>query len=105
MRVVVFCACLFATLAQAVDELPELAPPPPVPSGTDEMEPEVTIKRRGEERVEEYRVNGQLYMVKITPAKGLPYYLMDTDGDGSLDSRRGDLDPMLLVPHWTIFRW
>ncbi len=104
MRVALFCVCLFASVAYAVDELPDLSPPP-VPTGTDEAEPEVTIKRRGEERVEEYRINGQLYMVKITPAKGPSYYLMDSDGDGSLDSRRGELDPKLLVPHWTIFRW
>jgi hypothetical protein len=30
---------------------------------------------------------------------------MDTTGDGELESRRGELDPKLLVPNWVIFRW
>lgn len=91
-------------LAADRDGLPDLAPPPP---GTvsDEMEPEVTIRRQDDGRIEEYRINGQLYMVKVTPAKGPPYYLMDTNGDGELESRRGELDPKLLVPNWAIFRW
>lgn len=96
--------CLPLGLAMAQDELPDIRPAP-VPSGQDEMEPEVTIQQRGEEVVEEYRINGQLYMVRITPAKGPAYYLIDTDGDGELESRRGGLDPQLLVPHWTILRW
>ena len=91
--------------AEIPPALPEIEPPP-VPTGTsDDMEPEVTISRRGEETIEEYRINGELYMVKVIPAKGVPYYLMDADGDGSLETRRGELDPRLLVPSWSIFRW
>lgn len=37
-------------------------------SGLDpSLEPEVTITEGKDETVEEYRVNGQLYMIKITP--------------------------------------
>ncbi len=68
-------------------------------------EPEVTITTSGENAsVEEYRVNGRLFMIKITPAKGFPYYLIDTDGDGDLDSRRNDLEG-LPVNQWILFRW
>ena len=82
------------------------APPPAMPSDErEEMEPEVTIIRRDDRTVEEYRINGQLYMVKVTPAKGYPYYLVDADGDGELESRRNELDPRMLVPSWVIFRW
>ena len=92
-------------LAETGAGLPDLTPPP-VPTGTtEEMEPEVTIQQRGEQRIEEYSINGQVYMIKVVPAKGVPYYLIDTDGDGELESRRGELDPKLLVPSWTIFRW
>jgi hypothetical protein len=35
--------------------------------------------------VTEYRVNGALSMVRITPARGPTYYLIDSDGDGRLD--------------------
>ncbi len=68
-------------------------------------EPEITITRSQAEIIEEYRANGQLYMIKITPRKGFTYYLVDTDGDGSLDSRKNELDEGLLIPQWTLFRW
>ncbi len=68
-------------------------------------EPEITITRSQAEIIEEYRANGQLYMIKITPRKGFTYYLVDTDGDGSLDSRKNELDEGLLIPSWTLFRW
>lgn len=96
---------LTPALAADTDGLPDLTPPPLPGTVSDEMEPEVTIRRQDGGRIEEYRINGQLYMVKITPAKGPSYYLMDTNGDGELESRRGELDPKLLVPNWAIFRW
>lgn len=70
----------------------------------EELQPEVTIVRRGNETIEEYRVGGQLYMIKITPSNGIPYYLMDTDGDGSLETRRNDLENPSVV-QWRIFTW
>lgn len=91
-------------------------PPPPALEATQEAtppaaedepaapEPEVTIIKRKEEIIEEYRVNGQLYMVKITPNKGYPYYLIDTDGDGSFETRRNELDNPP-VTQWKILRW
>ena len=85
---------------------PTDAPPPALPSDEREaMEPEVTIIRREDRTVEEYRINGQLYMVKITPSKGYPYYLVDADGDGNLETQRNELDPKILVPSWVILRW
>ena len=81
---------------------------PPVPSGTNEageLEPEVTIIKRGTDVIQEYRMNGQLYMIKIVPQIGLPYYLVDRDGDGQLESRYNKLEPDILVPSWMIYRW
>jgi hypothetical protein len=95
--------------AFAAEPPPETEPlPEPLPAltqGDAELEPEVTIIKRDDETVEEYRVNGQLYMVKITPAKGYPYYLIDTDGDGRLDTRNSNLEPRIMVPTWMILRW
>ncbi len=87
--------------------------PPPMPTGeaeksTDEensLEPQVTIIRRAESTIEEYRVNGQLYMVKMTPDVGEPYYLVDTDGDGSLETTRHSLDANHNIPQWILFSW
>lgn len=69
------------------------------------LEPEVTIVQQGENRVEEYRINGKLYMIKVVPQKGFPYYLMDNDGDGNMETRRNDLDPDIVAPRWTLFRF
>ena len=111
MRYLLPLICLFspALLAQ------EAAPVPPAmpeqaevvdntPIQDEELQPEVTILHRDGDVVEEYRVGGQLYMVKITPNKGLPYYLVDSDGDGSLETRRNELDNPEVVK-WRIFSW
>ena len=81
---------------------------PPIPSGTgeaEELEPEVTIIKRGTDVIQEYRMNGQLYMIKVVPQVGFPYYLIDRDGDGELESRYNKLEPDILVPSWMIYRW
>jgi len=81
----------------------------PAPAGDNAAslpeEPDVTIIHRGKERVEEFSINNQIYMIKITPAKGYPYYLIDTTGDGSFDTRRAGLKQNVVVPQWVLFRW
>jgi len=86
---------------------PEPAIPPPMLTEEEAsaINPEVTIIRKKEQLIEEYRINGQIYMIKITPNKGYPYYLVDSNGDGNLDARRNDLDPELMIPKWIIFSW
>lgn len=77
--------------------------PPPVESG-EALEPEVTIIRREDATIEEYRVNGRLYKVKVTPAVGPPYYLVDRNGDGRM-VRMNELQEGFVVPQWVIFSW
>lgn len=95
----------------AQNQRPQLAepqPPPPIPADAvpdEELEPEVTIIQRGEVTIQEYRVNGRLYAVQIIPKAGRPYYLVDTDGDGDLESKRFELDSGLLIPGWVIMSW
>lgn len=68
--------------------------------------PEVTIRRRGDQGViEEYRAGGVLYMIKVNPSKGVSYYLVDTDGDGNLETRYNDLQGGMLIPAWVFLRW
>ncbi|UUD62472.1 DUF2782 domain-containing protein [Pseudomonas seleniipraecipitans] len=66
-------------------------------------EPDVTIRQDGDRTVEEYRVNGFLYAIKVTPKGGKPYFLVRADGsDGSFV--RSD-SPDMLIPAWEIFSW
>lgn len=80
------------------------APPPPPMASDDSDEPQVTITKQGEQTVEEYRANGVLYMIKITPKVGAPYYLVDDRGDGRFMRREG-LDSGLRPPRWILKRF
>jgi hypothetical protein len=77
--------------------------PEPLRDG-ESIEPEVNIIQKDDRTIEEYRVNGELYMVKVTPVVGHPYYFIDTDGDGSLDSKQFELASGM-VPSWIVFKW
>lgn len=109
-------AALFSATAMAADKekfgtLP--APPAPVenyrapaaapePAPADEAipEPEVTIVSRGEDRHEEFRLGGRLYMIKVTPKRGRPYYLIDRDGKGEF--ARSEFAPAVSPPTWVL---
>lgn len=83
--------------------------PPPIPkkveSGETLDQPSVTIKETPDKRVEEYSINGKVYAIRITPKGGTPYYLVDADGDGNLETRSNELDPDFLINNWVIFSW
>jgi hypothetical protein len=68
---------------------------------TKPLEPQVTITRRGEDKVEEFRISGKLYMMKVTPSHGVPYYLLDHSGNGQW-VRQDSKDAGLRVPMWVI---
>jgi hypothetical protein len=103
-----FALVLTAGTAQADDPLMDeyLSAPTLPPSSVtgDAVEPEVTIRERGEDVIYEYRVRGQLYMVKVAPVVGPPYYLLDTNGDGILDVRE-DRPWNMATPQWLLFEW
>ncbi|WP_374266175.1 DUF2782 domain-containing protein [Zoogloea sp.] len=111
-RIQDFAALLLAVTASAwaqqqppkLEPLPEPPPPPPGMELDAEQEPQVTIVKKGEDTVEEYRVNGQLYMIKVTPPHGVPYYLYDDVGNGDF-MRRDAHDGGVRVPKWVIKRW
>lgn len=82
--------------------LPEPPPPPPGMADTS-LEPQVTIRKQGEDKVEEYRMNGRLYMIKVTPPHGKPYYLVDRKGTGSFTQEETAVgDKGISVPMWVI---
>lgn len=102
---------LLAPLAlMAADQPPQLEPlpePPPAPAGYEPdplNEPQVTITKKGEETVEEYRINGELYMQKITPSHGVSYYLVKESVDGGW-ARMDGPGERIAVPQWILFRF
>ena len=100
-----FAGLLSAHAASLPPDLQPIPEPPPLPAGaTDEFEPEITITQRGEDKVEEYRHNGKVYMVKVTPPHGVSYYLVDEHGDGVM-VRKDTLTSGTRPPMWVIKRW
>ncbi len=93
---------LFAEESAAQPQPPDL--PPKVESG-EVLEPDVTIVESDKGTTEEYRINGRLYMVKITPIAGPAYYLLDTNGDGVLDVREAARPGNNSIPQWVLFSW
>lgn len=69
------------------------------------IQPEVVIRDKPDRLIEEYRKGGRIVMIKVTPKKGVVYYLVDTDGDGYLDTRENQLPDNVLIPQWKIFQW
>jgi hypothetical protein len=88
-----------------LEPLPEPPPPPPGLEDEDVTEPEVTIQQRGEDIHEEYRLNGQLYMIRVTPPSGISYYLVDPSGAGSFARQDGGLGGNVSPPMWVIKRF
>ncbi len=99
------------TAAYAAEDVP----PPPQDASPDEDKPassvpspndnkEVTIIRKKDATIEEVRVNGRLRYAKITPKKGKPYYLYDSNGDGVLDATENDIKSAN-VNQWILMKW
>lgn len=72
---------------------------PEIPAGAVES----TRTESNGDAISEYRVAGQLRMVRVTPARGPVYYLIDSNGDGRLDSSKGE-GPVSPV-YYKLFEW
>lgn len=119
-----FSLFVFSTLTFAVDDIPpslnkeEKAftttntsnneAPPSLPDEADDSrnipQPEVRIIRKKDVVIEEYRVNGHLRFIKITPSIGNPYYMVDTDGDGVLETREDNFSNPP-INQWILLEW
>jgi len=85
--------------------VPEPPPPPPGYELDPALEPQVTIIKRGTDTVEEFRLNGRLYMLRVTPAHGVPYVMIDRLGNGGFVPVDTDLSQQIRPPMWVIFSW
>ena len=87
-----------------LEPLEEVPPPPKVIDGEVlEGEPQVTIRKKGAETIEEYRINGEMYMMKVTPEHGVPYYLHKEDQQGGWVNIGPN--PPMSIPKWILFRF
>jgi hypothetical protein len=108
--IIILLLCAALPVAAQTQPKPNLQPvpePPPPPAGFEldpALEPQVTILKRGTDTVEEYRIGGRLYMIKVTPARGAPYYMIDHKGDGRF-SRQDSLDSGIRPPMWVIHQF
>lgn len=65
-------------------------------------EPDVTVRHEEGHTLYEYRANGLLYLIKVVPQNGRPYYLIDPDGMGNyIRVDKSDL----LIPSWIVHSW
>jgi hypothetical protein len=94
-----------AILFLAVTGLPALAELDLEYRDSDNLEPQVQLKEYQNRSVEEYRINGNLYMIRIKPRFGPAYYLVDDTGTGELDLRRDSGGRDIIVPRWTLLTW
>ena len=100
------CAALAQTeTPQGLGPVPDVPPPPARVESGEPLEPDVRIIRKKDATIEEYRINGNLYMIKVIPAIGPPYYLMDQDGDGRMETNMSELRENYVVPQWVLFSW
>ena len=70
-----------------------------------DIQPTVNIQEHENRVVEEYKVNNQTYMIKITPVVGAPYYLIDDTGSGDMEYRRDAGGRDNRVPQWVLYSW
>jgi len=105
------CLLLFLTGSASAQQTqpPGLQPvpdgPPSVAPEKGPAVPEVTIRRVETGVIREFRLGGNLYMIEILPSVGPSYFLVDTGGDGRLETRYNDLDPRISIPAWVLLRW
>ena len=92
-----------------------LEEPPPLPPASSttkapetlaEIESRSQVSKRveGDQTIEEYKVNGKLFMTRVTPKHGRPYVMIDHRGDGTF-TRMDSLEPGMRVPQWVIFEF
>ena len=87
----------------------EAPPPPPIVEQDRSVESqvapraaeEVTVRTEGDQTIQEFRMNGKVFMVRVTPRHGRPYVMIDHNGDGSFQ-RQGTLDSGVRVPQWVV---
>jgi hypothetical protein len=87
-----------------VNAIPEQPDIPASAKSGETLEPDITITRKGQKTIQEFSRGGRVYMIKVIPDIGPPYYFMDVDGDGNVDmDRNPNFNPNVNL--WKIVEW
>jgi hypothetical protein len=77
-------------------------PRQPGDKGPAQALPDVKVRQQGDSTVEEYRQAGRLYMVVVTPKKGVPQtYMVDDDGRLRGSDGQAPVRPVM----YKVFEW
>ena len=76
------------------------APPEPAPPIPEDAVPVTRTESNGDV-ITEYRLAGELKMVKVVPFRGPTYYVYDRDGDGKLDWGKGEAP----LTYYKLYGW
>ena len=88
-----------------LEPLPDIPPPPKMTNTPgDAVEPQVTIRQEAENKIEEFRVRGRVYAIRVTPRIGKPYLLIDPDGKGTM-TKAEDIGGGIKPPQWVLFEF
>jgi hypothetical protein len=93
-----------------LEPLPDVPPPPQGGSNIqNSSEPVVSTRQEGDNKIEEYRVHGKLYAIRVTPKVGPPYTMVDPDGKGSFITLPDHADDAagqkVHPPRWVLFEF
>jgi len=97
---------VLSTASHAEDKPVDIPPPPAIPDKFEEqsnIKADVTIRKGKHKVVEEYRINGELYLVRVIPTIGKPYYIRYPDGAAGAGIRNELED--IKTPFWKLFEW
>lgn len=61
------------------------------------VQPSITSQQDSQRTIDEYRVNGKLYAIRIVPKNGTAYFLYDDSGNGDFTRIEA---PSVTVPAW-----
>ncbi|MBF0588112.1 MAG: DUF2782 domain-containing protein [Magnetococcales bacterium] len=56
-------------------------------------------------KIREYAINGLVFQVEVIPYYGIPYVLIDQDGNGLFESRYDGPQGRFILPQWVLFRF
>lgn len=70
---------------------------------SNEPTPDISIVDKQDATYYEHRIGGKLYLIKVVPKFGFPYYLIDNSGNGNFE--RVEVGDTITTPKWVLFSW